>query len=199
VSWLDIDPAVVAAAVDGDAQALDRVVQASLRPVLDWCIRLGGPTVDADDLAHDVIVLVLRKLDGLRQPERYPSWLFSLTRREIVRRRRRARLRALFGGPLAQELRDLPDPDPGPEVAVVRRRTASLLTELLHRLPEAQRVVLVLCDAEGRSASEAAALLGIPPGTVKSRLRLGRRRFRALAASSGLDIEPDADARALGA
>ena len=53
-------------------------------------------------------------------------------------------------------------------------------------MPALHREVLVLCDLEGRSAAEAAELLSVPVGTVKSRLRLGRQRFRKLAASSNL-------------
>jgi RNA polymerase sigma-70 factor (ECF subfamily) len=66
--------------------------------------------------------------------------------------------------------------------------------EALARLPEAQREVLVLCEMEGRTDEEAAALLGIPSGTAKSRLRLARARFQVVAQRMGLDEEVGDDA-----
>ncbi len=68
------------------------------------------------------------------------------------------------------------------ELGETARRVESVLAEL----PTAQREVLVLCDLEERSSSEVANLLGIAQGTVKSRLRLARRRFRLVAGDLGL-------------
>lgn len=185
MSFLTLPADRVQRAIEGDAHALDHLVRASLKPVLDWCIRLGGPGVDADDLAHDVLVLVLRKLPTLRAPDRYAPWLFMLTRREALRRRRREAARRWL--PLFD--REERDPRPGPCAEAELSETSRQVFGLLDRLPEHQRCVLVLCDVEERSAAEAATLLGVPPGTVKSRLRLGRQRFLALAQRDGLARE----------
>ena len=185
MSYLTVPAERVQRAIEGDAHALDHLVRVSLKPVLDWCIRLGGPGLDADDLAHDVLVLVLRKLPTLRAPDRYAPWLFMITRREVVRRRRREK--AMRWLPLFNwEERD---PGPGPCAAAELSETSAQVFGILDRLPELQRTVLVLCDVEERSAAEAATLLGVPPGTVKSRLRLGRQRFLALAQREGLARE----------
>jgi len=58
--------------------------------------------------------------------------------------------------------------------------------ELLEHLPAAQREALILCDLEERTAAEAAELVGVSVGTIKSRLRLGRKRFRRLAVQRDL-------------
>ena len=67
------------------------------------------------------------------------------------------------------------------------RLSALLENRVLEKLPANQREALVLCVVEERSASEVAELLGVPTGTVKSRLRLARERFRTLAEKRGLD------------
>ena len=66
-----------------------------------------------------------------------------------------------------------------PSQALESRRTARLVWRVLDALSEAHREVLVLCDVEERSRAEVAEILGIPEGTVKSRLRLARLAFRA--------------------
>lgn len=185
MSYLTVSAERVQRAIEGDAHALDHLMRISLQPVLDWCIRLGGPQVDPDDLAHDVLILVLRKLPTLRAPDRYAPWLFMITRREVIRSRRRASVRRFL--PLFD--REQQDSAPGPCSQIELSETSRQVFGLLDRLPEAQRAALVLCDVEGRSAAEAATLLGVPPGTVKSRLRLGRQRFLALAQRDGLARE----------
>ncbi len=185
MSFLTVPADRVQRAIEGDVHALDHLVRLSLRPVLDWCTRLGGPGLDADDLAHDVMILVLRKLPTLRAPDRYAPWLFMITRREVVRRRRREKARRWL--PLFE--REEPDPNRGPGAAAELSETSRQVFGILDRLPEAQRSVLVLCDVEERSAAEAATLLGVPPGTIKSRLRLGRQRFLALAQREGVARE----------
>jgi RNA polymerase sigma-70 factor, ECF subfamily len=185
MSYLTVSAERVQRAIEGDAHALDHLVRVSLRPVLDWCIRLGGPGLDADDLAHDVLILVLRKLPTLRAPDRYAPWLFMITRREVLRRRRREKARRWV--PLFD--REQQDPGGGPCADLELSETSRQVFGLLDRLPEAQRTALVLVDVEGRSAAEAATLLGVPPGTVKSRLRLGRQRFLTMAQREGLARE----------
>ena len=157
----------------GDLRAREALVEAWGPQVLRWCRRLGGPDIDHEDAAHDVLLQVLSHLGGLRDPQSLPAWIFIITRREIQRHRRRAwfRLRVPWAPP------EGPDPGPGPERSLERRRLARQVQQALEALPAAQREVLVLCDLEERTDEEAAGLLGIPLGTVKSRLRRGRRRF----------------------
>ena len=78
------------------------------------------------------------------------------------------------------------DPGPGPSRWSELSETSRQVQAALDHLPEKQREVLVLCDLEERTAFEVAELLAIPPGTVKSRLRLGRERFRRAARTLGL-------------
>jgi RNA polymerase sigma-70 factor (ECF subfamily) len=172
-------PERVAAAIRGDALAFEAVVRASLPVVLGWCKRLSGPSVDFEDAAHDILVVVVDRLSGLRDPEAYSAWLFQITRKRLASLRRRA----WFGTLLEQEPADTRlDPEAQHYSNDCSRRVQALLDEL----PEKQRIVLVLHDLEERSDAETAAMLGIPKGTVKSRLRLGRHALRKLAMDEGL-------------
>lgn len=176
------DPGLVPAAMGGDPGAEDALARAWLPHVYRWCHRLGGPGFDAEDAAHEVLILVCRKLPGLRDADRFPAWLFGITRRVIANHRRRAWWRRWLPQAVVE---DRAAPDPGPEREVEARRAAERVWRALAALKPHHREVLVLCDLEERSASETSALLSIPTGTVKSRLRAAREAFRRVLESHG--------------
>src|SRR6185503_16699218 len=109
------------------------------------------------------------------------AWAFGITRGVLRNHRRRAWLRRCVHGLVG----GLVDPGPDPARLVEMGERARLVEAVLAALTPAHREVLVLCDLEERGRSEVAGLLGVPEGTVKSRLRLARARFRALAAEKG--------------
>jgi len=176
------DSTLVLAAARGELGARDKLVDIWLPVVLGWCARLGGPKVDSEDAAHDVLIVMLDRLDSLRDPDSFSSWLFGITRRVLAKHRRQAWVQRWVPG-------FVPDPvDPGASPFHQTRlsETSRRVQQALEQLPPAQREVLVLCDLEERTDLEVAELLGIPLGTVKSRLRLARRKFRIIAEQNAL-------------
>lgn len=165
---------ITSAALQGDEDALDALARAWLPHVYAWCHRLGGPTVDAEDAAHEALIIMCRKIHKVESPGQFPSWLFGITRRVIANHRRRAWVRRWVPGPQ----RERADTGWSPHRTVEARRTAEAVWRALDSLPTHQREVLVLTELEEHSSTEAAELLGIPQGTVKSRLRAARRAFR---------------------
>lgn len=172
----------VAAAIQGVSGALDRLIDGSLPVVLGWCKRLLGPRGDPEDAAHDVLVVVLNRIGELKDPVAFPSWLFQVTRRVMATHRRRAWVRRWMPG-TPPETTDL---SPSPERRYLTDEVSRAVQGMLDQLPEAQRLTLILHDLEDRSDSEVAVILGVPKGTVKSRLRLGRARMKTLVEAAGL-------------
>jgi len=168
----------------GDTRARERLMDLCLPTVLGWCARLGGPKVDAEDAAHDVCVVVLTKLDSLRDGEAFVSWLYGITRRILAKHRRRGWVQRWTGAALP----DIADLDADPTRSHDLSELSVAVQGILERMPGKQREVLVLCDVEERTDEDVAALLGIPVGTVKSRLRTARGRFRK--AVRGHRVEP---------
>jgi RNA polymerase sigma-70 factor, ECF subfamily len=152
-------------------------LDAAVPSVLGWCRRLGGPKVDPDDAAQDVLLTAWKRLDSLREPEAFDSWLYGITRRVLAAHRRRAWVRRWTPGAMPEAI----DPGRSPREEAELSEISREVQRILEQLPPAQREVLVLSDVEERSDNEVAELLGIPSGTVKSRLRLARGRFRRLA------------------
>ncbi len=172
-------------AADGSVRAQEQLFDAWLPVVLRWCARLGGPKVDYEDAAHDVFIVVLRRLDSLEQPDRFSSWLYGITRRVLRKHRTRAWVQRWSGS----EMREVGDPSQDLDADVHRSQTTRQVQDILAGLPEKQREVLVLCELEERTAPEVAEILDIPVGTVASRLRLGRTKFERLARARSLHVQ----------
>ncbi len=164
---------LVTAAMAGDSAAWDRLAVAWLPTVHSWCLRLGGPRLDAQDCCQEVFVLAFTRLPSLRDPQAFPAWIYGITRREILRQGRKAWLRRWVPGLDPQERAAVG----GPHQDAERAELVRAVHEVLQRLPMPQREVLVLCDVEERTSAEVATMLGLPHGTVRSRLRLARARF----------------------
>ncbi len=175
-------PTLVQAAALGEPAARDRLVDACLPVVLGWCARLGGPKVDPEDAAHDVLIVMLDRLDSLRDFGSFTSWLFGITRRVLAKHRRQAWVKRWVPGFMP----DAVEPGASPYQRAHLSETSRRVQAALEELPPAQREVLVLCDLEERTDLEVAELLEIPLGTVKSRLRLARQKFRTIAEQNAL-------------
>lgn len=134
--------------------------------------RLAGPQLDADDLTQEVFVVVYRRLDSLRDPDRLRSWIYGICRRVVAHRRRRQKIRRA----LREVLGTGPEHHAAtPEDATHRRQLELRLYEALDRLSPRRREVLVLFALEELSGSEIADLLEIPVNTVWTRLHAARR------------------------
>lgn len=135
--------------------------------------RLGLSAHAADDATQQVFLIALQRLDDLR-PGLERAFLCSTA--VWVGRRSRA-------GKRQEELHDVPPEVPdtrGPEDEAERRRLRAILDELLGQLPHELRVVLVLMELEGLTKRETAAALGLPEGTVATRVRRARFTLDAL-------------------
>jgi len=131
---------------------------------------------DAEDVAQEAFARAYRAFAQLRDRERFRAWLVRMTWRLAINRcradRRRSSREQAHGETLA--------PQPTAEQTVDGRRRAAALWRAIDALPEKLRIVIVLASIEGHDVAEVAALLGLPTGTVKSRLFLARRRLKEL-------------------
>jgi RNA polymerase sigma factor (sigma-70 family) len=139
---------------------------------------------DADDLVHDCLVRALAKLHTRRDDADVRAWLFAIMHNLFVSQLRRAKAR-----PAGESL------DETHEAAMSLRpdQENSLqwrdLIRALNALPVEQRSVVLLVSVEDLSYAEAASVLGIPIGTVMSRLARGRERLRQMT-EGGEEVRP---------
>lgn len=173
----------LAATRQGDPLARQRLAERVLPTVVQWCARLGGPKVDAEDAAHDVMIVLLTRLPQLEVPERFPAWLYGVTRRVLAQHRRRAWVRRWLPG---VEFGERPDPKAGPDRNAESNETSARVQQALEDLSDSHREILVLADVEERTETEIADLLQLPLGTVRSRTRRARETFLGVAPRHGL-------------
>jgi RNA polymerase sigma-70 factor (ECF subfamily) len=124
---------------------------------------------DAEDVAQEALVKAFRSFAQLRDRERFRAWLVRTTWRLALDRRRGDRRRMVR----EQAVEDPAEPTVE-QVAVARER-ATHLWAAIDTLPEKLRLVTVLSGIEGHDTRAVATLLGIPEGTVRSRLFLARK------------------------
>ncbi len=153
--------------------------------VLGWVIRLGGPHLDAEDVAHDVFAVALQRVHTLRDDTKITPWLFGVTRRVVANKRRRASLRRFIGIE-----REPVDPGPSAEDHVEGQWARVRVQRALETLSAKHREAVVLVDLEDHSAVEAAEILEVSVGTIYSRLHYGRDKFHdALRSDRGRLLE----------
>jgi RNA polymerase sigma-70 factor (ECF subfamily) len=127
---------------------------------------------DAEDVAQEAFAKAYRNFRQLRDRGRFRAWLARMTWRLAIDRHRAAGRRQK----LEQGVRDCGAAAAGVDAAA--RDRADELWHAIDALPEKLRLVIVLASIEGHGVDEVAALLGLPKGTVKSRLFAARRRLR---------------------
>lgn len=156
----------------GDRAAFEELVRVHQHRVYGVALRMLGNPADAQDIAQEVFLRAHRALAAFRGESRLSTWLHSIAARLCLTRLGAGERRYERHG--EETLERLTGNEPGPD----RTLEQSELDEALHRaiagLAEERRVVVVLRDVEGLSYEDIAEALGVPVGTVRSRLHRGR-------------------------
>lgn len=159
---------------DGSGEAFALLVARHGPMVWAVCRRVLGNHPDAEDAFQASFLVLLRRASDVRDRGRFAGWLYGVAYRTAVHARR-VRARRWQREAIPEELPEVAGREPldrDPELpGVVERALAAL--------PEKYRVPVALCDLDGRSREEAARLLGIPEGTLSSRLHTARQLLAA--------------------
>lgn len=167
--------------LSGDRAAFAALVERHERRVYNLALRMTGREEDARDAAQDAFLTVLRKLSSFRGEAAFTTWLHRVTVNacyDLLRKRQRAPL-------LDRGDDDLPrvEPPPVPDHADLSDLSIDVQRALM-QVPEDFRAVMILHDVHDLPQEEVARVVGVPVGTVKSRLHRGRV---ALAKAMGVE------------
>jgi RNA polymerase sigma-70 factor, ECF subfamily len=144
--------------------------------------RLGVPSDELEDAMQEVFVVVHKKLATFRGDARVTTWLYAIALRVAYATRRRARRHPEFAGPDPAGLElELVDPSADPEARALEREGRRRLAQVLAAMTPAKRAVLVMFEIEGMPSESIAKELGVPVGTVHSRLHSARAEFERAA------------------
>jgi RNA polymerase sigma-70 factor (ECF subfamily) len=154
------------------------------RQVYAMAYRMTGNDADAKDLSQEAFIRVWRSLDRLEPGAALDAWLHRVVTNlfiDMLRRRPKARIQSL-DEPLATDegamARERADPETDVERIVLDRTMDRRVQEALLALREDLRMAIVLADVEGYAYEEIAEMMGVPIGTVKSRIHRARRALR---------------------
>ncbi|MBO0869967.1 MAG: RNA polymerase sigma factor SigM [Micromonosporaceae bacterium] len=164
------DAALLRAHVHGNTEAFGELVRRHRDRLWAVALRTLGDREEAADALQDALISAFRSADRFRGDAAVTTWLHRIVVNACLDRIRRRQARPAV--PLA-------DTEPG-AVPAVDSDTALDVRAALSRLPAEQRIAVVLVDVQGYSVAEAAAVLQVPEGTVKSRCARGRARLAAL-------------------
>ena len=174
------DRQLVDQAKAGEPTACDALARRHRRAAYLLALQLLGNRDDAMDVTQDAMLRFFTTLKSFDATRRVQPWLFAIVRnqvRDLWRRRQRRPADAI--GESDALIGQLAAPQPGPEADLHRRELKERVWRALAALPAEKREIIVLRDFHDLSYSDIAQVLGIPIGTVMSRLHGARRRLRA--------------------
>lgn len=149
------------------------IYQAQFGYVFNSLRRLGVPTRDLEDLAHDTFVTAWRRRDTFEAGRAVRPWLFGIAFRLASDFRKMARHRHEVG----DDGQDVSSEAPSPDETIDSAKGRQLVLEALESLDLDRRAVFILHEIDGQPIPEVALALGTPLNTAYSRLRLGRKDF----------------------
>ncbi len=175
------DDALVQRAKKGDLTAFDQLVARYYQRIYALAFQLLNNAEDAADATQETFVKAFEQLHTFRGASAFTTWLYRIavnTCRDFLRRSRPIPFSQLANDEKPDEFDLATLTEPHPEEVMAQRERSGLVWTALQQLPEEVRQILVLCDVQGFSYSEVSAILGIPEGTVKSRLHRARHAFK---------------------
>jgi RNA polymerase sigma-70 factor (ECF subfamily) len=181
------DPSAGTAAADerllrrvalADSAALSELYRRHGPALFGYLLRLCGDRMLSEEILQDTLLAVWRGAGTFQARASVRTWLFGIARRQAHQRLR------LRGAPVPAEAGELTDPAPGPDELAILAAGGTAVAGAVGRLPAHHREVIGLALVAGLPLAEVAELLGVPVGTVKSRLFHARAAVVRLLAST---------------
>ena len=170
------EPEVVARAARGDLDAFEELVRSCQAPIYRFALRMVRDPPTAEDVTQEAFLRAFRMLPRFRGEAKFTTWLYRIARNAAVDAMRR--------GAHQRRLAERAEPQPSADDPALRLTIAAAVDALSPHLREA----FVVIEVVGLSYREAAVVLGVPTGTLKSRMHAARK-----ALIQALAPEEDAD------
>jgi RNA polymerase sigma-70 factor (ECF subfamily) len=160
-----------------DLESFEAATVPHMDALYDAALRLAGDQASAQDLTQETYLRALRSFDTFRPGSNCRAWLLRIQYNLFCTQYRRGRRMPLvwLDEGEADPALDLPSPEPGPEEQTVRQLDREAVRRAIARLPEDFRMTVTLVDINGLSCA-----MGVPRGTILSRLHRARRRLEAM-------------------
>lgn len=173
---------------DDDSRLFSDLVREHSSRLQRFIIKHIGNASEAEELAQQAFVEAARSYQSFRGDSQLSTWLYGIALNLVRNYLSRAPERRYdFVG--EEDLAGMASEDASPEEAASRSQTMRLLQEAMDELPESMRSILLMVGLDNLSYEEAAALLSVPIGTVRSRLSRARTALRDKLRQKGLPLD----------
>jgi RNA polymerase sigma-70 factor (ECF subfamily) len=170
------DVELLEAAREGERTAVEELLRRYEASIYRFGLRMCGNEEAAREVLQETLLAAFRNLPTFRGEAAISTWLYQIARSFCIKERRgevpTETLESTTGERLAA-------PSPAPEAHAHARQIGAALAAAIHALPPDYREALVLRDVEGLSAEEAAEVVGVEVGALKSRLHRARQQLRS--------------------
>jgi RNA polymerase sigma-70 factor (ECF subfamily) len=172
---------------EGDEEAFRSLYERHAKPLVNFFYRMCFDRAAAEDLAQETFLRIIRHAPAYRPQGSFKTFLYTVARnlwidhhrsRQAAPRTVSADVRSDEEGATLAEL--LPSAEASVTKRLEDREAADLVRAALAALPEPQRLVFVMAESQGLAYGEIAQVLGVPVGTVKSRMNAAVTRLRGL-------------------
>ncbi len=197
---MDHDPDLVKRCLSGENSAWEALVRTHTQKIYSLCYRFTGRTVEAEDLTQEIFIKVFQTLKSYDAAQgTFTTWLNRVSRNHLVdhyRRTKKDRVTSSLDGELTTG-QETPSPEAPPSARVESRERREWLQKGLDLLSPDMREAVILRDLHDLDYEEVAKILGVPQGTVKSRINRGRlelakvlKRMEGMRGSEKAGLEP---------
>jgi RNA polymerase sigma-70 factor (ECF subfamily) len=172
----------------GNPEAFNQLLLQYKDQVFNLCYRMLENTSDAEDCAQETFVKVYLGLKGFKFKSGFKTWLYQIAvntcKNKLASSEYRSRQNVIELDKPIQRFDDtiyleIEAKTNSPESVVIEKETAAMIMSAINSLPPPEKILIVLCDIEGNSYDEIAAITGLKLGTVKSKLARARHHLRS--------------------
>ena len=190
-----MDELLLCKAQHGDPEAFEQLITPLEQLIWRICWHYTGNRESAEDYGQETMIRIWRSLDSYRGDCALESWVYRIAANccmDYLRKKKRDK--SVSMEPMQEQGFDPADPSPGTEEQVVAADEQKRLREAITMLPEDQREALIMTQLEKVPYEEAAKLLGVSEGTIKSRVNRAKARLKEIL-SGERELSPPGDVK----
>ncbi len=175
------DEELIARFQQGDNYAFDLLVKRYKEPLLNFVFRFVGEREEAEDIVQETFLRLFKNKHYYREIAKFSTWIYTIAgnlAKTELRRRKRRKLLSISHFMSNEKDYDIPDEDSNPERDTNTVITDKIIQQAIDKLSPKFKQVILLRDVQGFSYEEIAEIVGIPLGTVKSRVNRARLKLQ---------------------
>ena len=175
------DETLIARFQQGDVQAFDVLVRRYKDQLLNFVFRFVGNRIDAEDIVQETFLRVFKNKHYYKEIAKFSTWVYTIAgnlAKTELRRRKRRKVFSVSNFVNEERDFDIPDSNRNPEKEVDGSLKDDFIQKAIDKLPPKFKEVILLRDVQGFAYEEISQILGIPLGTVKSRVNRGRLKLQ---------------------